>query len=403
MLIDFNFSNFRSIQERQTFSMIAGRGTEMGQNIITTTDPGVSRVLKSAAIYGPNAGGKGNLVRALSMMKHFVINSSRSGQEWDRIPYEPFLLNKLGAKQPSEFEIQFIESDIRYQYGFFFNEHVVLEEWLYAWPKGNKQRWFYRKFNPKSNQTEWHFSHFFKGSKKVWQKSCRNNALFLSTAVQLNSEMLKPVMNWFANQLIPISCIQDLPVLDQNSTFEQCKNPKRKQEILKLLHLINPEIEDIHMKLDKQKDPEQELIKLVRFTHKTDEKNYDVQFDHSQESAGLLRMFHLSGIWIDLLRQGKVLVLDKLESFFHPLLVDFLIDRVHQDHFNPYGAQLIFTTHSIHLMEKQFRRDQFWFMKRDSGHASQLYSLAGMSIRKDEGIKKAYLAGKYGAIPVNGK
>ncbi len=205
MLIEFSVTNFRSIRGQQTLKMVAGPdGAHTQRNVAPTTDKEI-RLLRSAVIYGPNAAGKSNLLRALETLRQLVLGSAIAVQEGQRLPITPFLLADSNAEAPSEFEIVFLADGTRYHYGLAARPERVFREWLVAYPRGRPQRWFEREYKPQTSEYAWWFGPNFKGERKqreVWKNSTRTNALFLSSAVQLNNQQLRPVFDWITQKLI---------------------------------------------------------------------------------------------------------------------------------------------------------------------------------------------------------
>ena len=201
MLIEFKVTNFRSIHNTQTLSMVAGTGTELKeQNMLASGLSSLPDILRSSIIYGPNAAGKSNLLRAVQFMQSFVL-TSQSLQEGQDINVTPFLLNSKSRTEPSEFEVIFAQDKVRYQYGFAVNKVRVMNEWLLAYPEGRPQRWYERKYDQQKGSDTWYFGSRFSGPRTmidVWQKATRQNGLFLSTAIQLNSETAQACI-----QLVP--------------------------------------------------------------------------------------------------------------------------------------------------------------------------------------------------------
>ena len=114
---------------------------------------------------------------------------------------------------------------------------------------------------------------------------------------------------------------------------------------------------------------------------------------------GTQKLFWYAGYWEKVLQQGKVLLVDELDSSLHPLLVRALIEKI-QNKKNEKNAQLIMATHDTSLLDPYlFRYDQIWFVEKDEHHSTQLYSLIDFSPRKDEKIGRRYLQGRYGALP----
>ncbi|HEX5784313.1 MAG TPA: AAA family ATPase, partial [Burkholderiaceae bacterium] len=199
MLVEFTVSNYRSIHEPQTWSMVAAPALKEWEDRNTFPAPPPAknmRLLRSAALYGPNAAGKSTLIQALGFMRNQVINSARESQQGDLIPVVPFKLTAAARAADSEFSAQFIESGVRYEYGFRCNAVRFTEEWLYAYPTSRAQKWFHRVYDPQTDKDAYApFSEHFLGGQQrhVWARETRGNALFLSRCMQSNNTQLKPV------------------------------------------------------------------------------------------------------------------------------------------------------------------------------------------------------------------
>lgn len=422
MFIEFKATNFRSINGTQTLSMVAGTGTELKeQNIFATGLSSLPDVLRSSVIYGPNAAGKSNLLRAVQFMQSFVL-TSQSLQEGQNINVTPFFLNSKNRTEPSEFEVIFIQDKVRYQYGFAVNNTRVMNEWLLAYPEGRQQRWFERKYDQQKGSDEWYFGSKFSGPTSmidVWQKATRQNGLFLSTAIQLNNEQLKPVFNWFQQKLAVI-----LPVGDINLQFsiEQCASEDGKKQVMEFMNSADIGITGIELKKtpfssnilppNMPKEIKEHFIRdfqgkemtNVRFLHKSADSEDIVSFDISEESGGTQKLFAFAGPLLDVLAKGRILLVDELDTSLHPLMVRFLIRLIHNPEINRNNAQLVFTTHDTSVLDTDiFRRDQVWFVEKDSESATRLYPLTEFSPRKGEALERGYLKGRYGALPFIGE
>jgi len=414
MLIEFSAANFRSLRNRQTFSLTKAKGDELIEtNTFKAAAVNEFDLLRSAAIYGPNAGGKSNFLLALQAMKKIVLESAKSLQRGDKLPVTPFRLSKATRHAPSEFEVTFIVNQVRYQYGFSAAVDRIHEEWLLAYPKGRPQRWIGRAWNEEAKNYDWELGSNLTGEKQLWQKSTRDNALFLSTAVQLNSEQLQPIYDWFNNTLRTANLGGWGPVFSASL----CEKSEKTQ-VMDFLRAADLAIEDIliekmpfdvkalpkempesmkEMLTGQLKDKEVIDIKTI---HKSIEGD-DVMFDFDDESDGTQKLFAFAGPWIDSLANGYVLFIDELHDNLHPRLVQFLVQLFHNTETNPRNAQLVFTTHETSILNQEvFRRDQIWFCEKGEDQATTLYPLTDFSPRKGrENLELAYLSGRYGALP----
>lgn len=420
MLIEFNATNYRSIRDTQTLTMAASkyyRGMEE-TNCFDSSVPGLAKLLRTAVIYGPNAGGKSNLMRALHFMQAFVL-SSHAHQEGQRINVSPFALAEVARNKPSEFEVFFVQDHVRYQYGFAVSPTRITREWLLAYPEGKAQRWFERAYDQNSDKENWYFGSKFTGRKQLWQEATRKNALFLSTAIQLNNEQLKPVFNWFQHTLAIL-----LPKAPINLKFslDQCETEEGKSRIMEFLKSADLTIAGIDVKKIKvpfapgilpadmpqeakdkiTRDMQDKEIPLIFFQHRDDHGEL-VPINLSDESDGTQKLFAFAGPWLDVFAKGRILFVDEMDTSLHPLLVRFLVENFHNSAVNKNNAQLIFTTHDTSVLDADlFRRDQIWFVEKDQSNATKLYPLSDFSPRKGEALEKWYLKGRYGALPFIG-
>lgn len=413
MLIEFCVANFRSIREKQTLSLVKAHGDELAAtNIAKVTAVQKFELLRSAAIYGPNAGGKSNLLLAMRTMQRIVIESA-TRQRGDDLPVTPFRLSDSTVGAPSEFEATFIVDGVRYQYGFASTDKRIHEEWLIAYPKGRAQHWFSRLWNSTDQEYQWHLGTQLAGEKLLWKNTTRENALFLSTAVQLNSRQLQPIYDWFKTYLHTT----DVDGWAPGFSASLCEGEEKKK-ILSFLKGADIDIDDILIEkepFDPKSLPEempdsvrQEIITRfkdkhfieINTVHKSSEGK-DITFDIDDESDGTQKLFAFAGPWIDSLANGYVLFIDELNNSLHPKLVEYLVRLFHSNKTNPLNAQLIFTTHETSILNQNlFRRDQVWFCERGNDKSTTLTPLTDFKPRKGrENLEAAYLSGRYGALP----
>lgn len=403
MLIEFSLKNFRSVREEARLSLVAGTGKELyNTNVMEPLLPkGVkgTPLLRSAVLYGPNAGGKSNLINGLATMQQIVT----SFQDLGDLPVMPFRFSEE-TSSPSVFEVMILADGIRYQYGFSATSTAIHEEWLLAYPKGRAQKWFARSLTAGGGY-EYSFGDQLAGNKDLWKRATRSNALFLSIAIQLNSQQLLPVFNWFSNKLRIVGARGWSP----HFSIEWCQD-NRKSQVLDFFRAAGLAISDVHVNEEgslPSESPsifrdvfhERKKLRLMTF-HKTDSGDL-VGLDLDEESDGTRKMFCFAGLWLDSLEKGRVLLIDDLHDNLHPLLVNFLVQLFHNNERNPNQAQLVFSTHETSILSQDvFRRDQIWFCEREAGQNTRLYSLTEFSPRKSvDNLERAYMSGRYGALP----
>ncbi|ECR2443855.1 AAA family ATPase [Campylobacter coli] len=415
MLIEFRVENFLSVQDEQVLSMMASKDNTFFDSH-TNGDKKLA-LLKSSVIYGANASGKSNIIKALAIMKKIVI-SSANGQRGDKLPIIPFLLGNEDNKS-TKFEIIFIQNDTKYQYGFILNSEKILEEWLLVFGESNRaQKWFERIYNEKEEKYNYSFGAKFLGSKQLWENSTRDNALFLSVAIQLNNEQLKPVFDFFL-KYIRVTCTDSWND-GQEVTIDILRQDK--QKIISYLKRADLDIEDIvveETELNKtnlmQENIPQEIKQMMQTdlekgarlkktdikTIHTNQQGKQILFDMLElESQGTQKFFKLIGPWVEALEQGYTIVVDELNTHLHPLMTKFLVNLFHNENLNKSNAQLIFTTHDTSILNQDvFRRDQIWFCEKQN-KATKLYPLSDFKVRKDKtNLENDYLLGRFGALP----
>ncbi|HGG0860057.1 TPA: ATP/GTP-binding protein, partial [Campylobacter jejuni] len=415
MLIEFRVENFLSIQDEQVLSMVASSDNTFLTS--HTNNDKKLKLLKSSVLYGANASGKSNIIKALAIMKKIVI-SSANGQRGDKLPIIPFLLGNEDNKS-TKFEIIFIQNDTKYQYGFILNSEKILEEWLLVFGESNRaQKWFERIYNEKEEKYNYSFGAKFLGSKQLWENSTRDNALFLSVAIQLNNEQLKPVFDFFL-KYIRVTCTDSWND-GQEVTIDILRQDK--QKIISYLKRADLDIEDIvveETELNKTNLMQENIPQKIKQMMQTDLekgarlKKTDIKTIHTNqqgkqilfdmlelESQGTQKFFKLIGPWVEALEQGYTIVVDELNTHLHPLMTKFLVNLFHNEDLNKSNAQLIFTTHDTSILNQDvFRRDQIWFCEKQN-KATKLYPLSDFKVRKDKtNLENDYLLGRFGALP----
>lgn len=413
MFVEFRVKNFRSLRDEQVLSLVASKDKSLEDtHTLNTGLNAVPRLLRSAVVYGANAGGKSNLIKALQYMRGVVLESATVIQPGQTYAVQAFRLDGVSAAQPTEFEVTFILDGVRYQYGFAMTPQRVVSEHLLVYKAFKPQRWFERHFDADSGKDVYEFGPGLKGSKNLWEGATRPNALFLSMAVQLNSEALRPVFDWFSTGLVIFNEQAQLSPQTSIQMLQQADGRKQICEFLTAADISISDIEVVTRKVPSQavhfdlvagktevRSEEVEEHQL-RFSHMTEAGK--AVFDLMDESNGTRNLLFLAGPVLDILRKGLTLVIDELDTSLHTLLVRELVRLFHRPETNTGGAQLIFTTHDTSLLDAPdlFRRDQVWFVEKDKDQASALVALSEFSPRKNEALERGYLMGRYGGVPL---
>ena len=421
MLIEFSVANYLSFKEKVTFSMVAtdlGEKNKLDENNIFQIDDELSLV-KSAAIYGANASGKSNLVKALNFMRWFVLNSSSHTQITDEINVDRFRLSTETENKPSSFEVVFLLKSKIYRYGFELTKSRIVSEWLYYTPNKKEYKYFSRDMQNISV-----LKRFSEG--KLLESKTRANALFVSVAAQFNGKISGQILNWF-QQLSIVSGIGNS--LSNSHTLSLMNSHEAKKDILDLIIKLDLGINDIRpyeTKVPLERFPKELLKEIteayeeklgnlseiftvdVKTTHKVyDSKGSTItnkEFDlDKDESEGTKKLFAFAAPILITLKHGRILIIDELDARLHPLITRTIVELFNSNETNPNNAQLIFTIHDTNILSnKLFREDQIWFTEKDRYEATDLYSLVEYELSSDAVFEGDYIEGRYGAIPFIG-
>jgi AAA15 family ATPase/GTPase len=412
MLIEFRVSNFRSLRDEQVFSLIASQDrTQLDTHSQATGLKAAPNVLRSAVIFGANASGKSNLVKALQYMRGVVIESAAlaPSQRFERL--RSFGFDPEARHEPTCFEATFLLKGVRHRYGFAMTGDRIVSEYLFVYKAFKPQRWFERRIDSDTGKDVYEFGSGLKGQKHLWEGATRSNALFLSMSAQLNSDALRPVHAWFAKHLV---IFNEVEPLSPHFTVEMLKNDVDRAAIVDFLRGADPGIKDVRLvsrsamvhsiRFDlasgkREETASEQPVDEIKFHHATPAG--DAVFDLVDESSGTRNLLFAAGPLLQILKEGRTLVIDELDSSLHTLLVQEIVRLFHRSDLNVAGAQLIFTTHDTALLDAfgLLRRDQIWFVEKLNDQSSRLYSLLEFSPRKNEALERGYLQGRYGALP----
>ena len=407
MLAQFSVENFMSFKDRACLNMSASTTDNEHPNNFAAC--GKTRCLKSVVIYGANASGKSNLLKAMTAAI-MIVRESQAKQVNDRLMrIIPFLFDKELPSKPSAFEFIFYVDSVQYIYGFSATQEKIVDEYLYAYYSAKKSMIFERK-----GTDQYKFNKADEKEFNSYKEKNTPNKLFLSTATAWNCEKTKAAFMWFSNGIDTYTDTEtdDIP---NNKPFilqrlVESQNPELKGFTLNLLKNADINIDGYDIKTQQFTVPITIVgekgsgvgqgIAYSVFTSHTLPDNEKYILDFSAESLGTQNIFFLSPFIFTALSTGKTLFIDEM-SCLHSALVQYLVGLFNDPDINTKNAQLIFVTHDTILLDlKVFRRDQIYFIEKSDNAASDLYSLDNFSVRKTENIRTAYLIGRYGAVPI---
>jgi len=448
MLIQFIVENFLSFREETTFNLIPTTDKKHMMHVNKNDKKPHIDILKIAALYGANASGKSNLVKAIKFAKELILSGTRGDET---IQTKPFRLESRYIDKPCKFQFLFYQNNRIYDYGFVIDKLKVHEEWLYVKSDRNFKKMYERAIT-KSGKSKYEFGPSFvnKASKKKYLRYCyeiegtRSNQLFLSEAFNRNVREVDPIISWFKDVLVILGPESRYPGVglkaEQDKRFlvflrqilriadvgiQNVSTESEQLDIVKHFSNLPPKIakkivgefdkdknvsgtiiiaggvDEEHYAISKTKKGELVLVKL-KMQHKCKDGKL-IDFRQEEESEGTQRLIHLAPAFTDLWENEKVYLIDELDRRLHPNLTKSLIEMYMKNHILKKNRQLIFVTHESNLLSlKLFRRDEIWFTEKNKTGASHLSSLADYKIRSDLNIRNGYLKGRFGAIPLIG-
>lgn len=414
MIIYLKLANFKSINEEITLNFnTASIGEHSTSNVI---DNGKKTLLKSILLYGHNASGKSKILEGLVFMRWFIINSATERQGNEEIGTEPFELLESSSKKPSFFEVSFFIGKRRYRYGFEADKEKVYREWLLE-ARITKE---YPVFLRIGQDIEIDLKRF--ENAEGLEKRTRKNALFISVASQWNVEKAEQINEWFES----IYTVHGLA--DENYrkfTIELLKNKKYTELINGFIQkadlgINRVDVVDIPIKLEdvikkvpeelkdtfKEKFKERSQTAIFTIHNKYNDEDEIIGrvpflLDES-ESEGTKKYFNLIGLFVDAINNGKLVVIDEFDARLHTLLSKTILKLFNSENIKK-TAQLLLASHDTALLDRKLlRRDQIYFIEKDTKGATKATSLVEYKVRKDTPYNKNYLEGRYGGIPFIG-
>ena len=440
MLIRLRLENLYSFKAAE-FSMVASTERIHPHHIHPARTRNDVRLTRFAAIYGANAAGKSNLVKALGFAKDLVLRGLRPEA---KIPVERFRLDPAYAEQPATFALEFKSGGKLYEYGFECDRDRIHREWLQTFTRKTETILFERhtpaegktkvKLGPSATALPPDDQAFL----EFVARGTRPNQLYVHECIERNVEIFAAPYNWFRHALTlitpdshPLTIELDLQADETFQTFfsqilqaadtgiyrvttekVEWDSPEGKlvREVLKeapgpddadVIYLHNPT--GIRFTVINHDDQEQELLKLVT-THRTSD-NQEIPFDIYEESDGTRRLFDLIPLLHELVvaEDERVFVVDEIGRSLHPQLSRLLVELHLSPENQSHPSQLVVTTHETNLLDLDLlRRDEVWFAEKQLDGATDLYSMHDFQPRYDKDVLKDYLQGRYGAIPFLG-
>lgn len=390
MLCQFSFQNFKSYRGETTLDFQAATLPEFRETLIT--EERAVDLLPVSVIYGPNGGGKSNLLQALSCVISAIVKPvnelEKSRQNLilqQKVDAVPFLFDQTSASEPVEFRIFFRIAKNEYCYYIAFKDDEVISESLYRKQvTGKKSATIFERetdgitLGPSIN-------------KKSINTSVNPKMPYLSfLAINYDIPVISEVMTWFESCII--RSYAD-PMVEHQIML--AKDAPSKNQFIRVLNDMDIDITDYRY----DEDRKQLFVK-----RNVGSAEYEIPF--SDESDGTRKLIAALPVILLALREGRLVIIDELDAKLHPKLLKYVILLFKNKEINKYGAQLLFTSHDMYTLKNTvFRRDEIWFAAENAAHESEIYSLHEIRGEDNERIKstaaydKQYLEGRYGADP----
>lgn len=377
MVLEIRLSNMFSFRDEVTLDLQAAKiqtkkARELEGNLFSVDG---EQMLKSVALFGANASGKSNVIKAIRACVN-MVRSSHNYNVDTRFAISPFKFEDY-ANKPSSFYIRFLLNGVEYEYSFSFMHDEIITETLYYYPNGRKSLVFRRDESRGTEKKDiYEFKTVIKRPFDVADNTSKKT-LYISRASQMDREIAQKIFLFFCNDIVLDYQVANIDSLD--NLFK-----KRKEQMLEVLRTADSDIIDFKIQNN-----------AITTFHRT---NPSVAFDfETEESEGTKTLFRMMVRMIGIIHEGKMLLVDEIDNSLHTQLVEFVIGMFnHSNH-----AQLIYTIHNTHLLNTDFqRRDQVYFVNKREDGSSDLYSLFDFKDFRDTlDMEKAYLQGRFDAIP----
>ena len=408
MIVDFTIRNFRSFRDEQMLSMnVEGSRTRHASNFSLVEDERFA-ILRSAGIFGANASGKSNVLRAIAALQWIVMSSGGRKETQPIPPYEPFRLSPEHSERPITFEIEFVvPTGARYRYEVSFSQYRIVKERLISFARRSRATLFERL--PNDTWETIKFGGTFKGGARRFPFF--DNAAYLSRAGNDASspEFIREIYRYFES-------IRYIAAGNGPLSRGALTDPTMLHAVSELLCLAdtgvgkvtieeNDAVDEIRMPDNIPEDLKEAILAQNRMVAKFWMKSgsgESVPFEADDMSHGTNRLFDLLPVILSALEHGSVLALDEIDAHLHTDLVNLVLQLFHDDQVNTKGAQLLFSSHDTNVLDAAYmRRDQIWLASKDDGISSIrcLSEYDKKYVRQDSPFEAFYRDGRLGAIP----
>ncbi|MGF1585708.1 MAG: ATP/GTP-binding protein [Bacteroidales bacterium] len=404
MILEIRLSNFFSIKDEVTIDFRAANIKSANVKALKTNvfEQDKTDILKTLIIYGANASGKSNIIKAIRFCNAMVFESHNHNEN-TIYNFIPFKFENYNNK-PSTYFIRFVLNDIEYEYSFSMSRTSIIKESLYYYPKGRIKEIFTRdEKRGKTKKEKYTFTDVIKRPFDVAENTS-DKTLYISRASQMDRDLAKEIFNYFNKTFIlnylgfGISAIENITNINKQQLIDALKIADSDIEEVKI-KVLKKSGKNIHADLTsmtlKVEDVVQDHLQIKTY-HKT---NPGVAFDFlTEESQGTIKLFFIMLTLLDVIKNNKVLLIDEIEDSLHPKIIEYIFNLFRAGD----KAQLLCTTHNTQFLDlKKFRKDQIYFVNKSISGATDLYSLYDYSDFRDTmDLEKAYLQGRFDAIPI---
>lgn len=404
MVLEIRLSNFFSIKDEIILDFRAANIKSANARALVDNvfQQGKTDVLKTMVMYGANASGKSNVIRAIRFCNTMVFRSHMHNEN-TIFNFKPFKFDGYTHK-PSKYFIRFVSNGIEYEYAFALTTTQIIEESLHFYPKGRIKEIFTRNENLGKEKSEiYSFGDVIKRPMDVAENTS-NKTLYISRASQMDREIPKEIFNYFHNTFI-------LQYLGFGISTIEKLSQENKSVLIDALKIVDSDIVDVKIRSLKEpgknfnanldtltvtvEEVVQERLQITTYHIRDPQKPFDFL---TEESQGTIKLFFIMLTIMDVVKNNKILLIDEIEESLHPKIIEYIFNFFRASE----SAQLLCTTHNTKFLDlKRMRKDQIYFVNKKDDASTDVYSLYDFSDFRDTmDLEKAYLQGRFDAVPI---